>query len=185
MEKRTAKQFSRSEILRIATAYGDPRNDVDYHSFQKEYNIGEHTFRRLLEMAVEKSIASDELIKQMEEKAKFNVERSHEGKGKGQIRDHYKELKSKQAEYLTKRAIEILEAFAESPFDKSEFCKDKVLSEDGMNWILKNYLPSNDISERVFWKIQWKFNRKYLPEKIAKFWEEKQEERKSNQSWGE
>ncbi len=185
MERKTAKNFSRAEILRIAMAYGDPRNDVDYRSFLDVYNISESTFRRLLEIAVERSIVSDKVIEEMKSKAKFNVDKTHEGKGKELIEEHYRKLKRKQEEYLAEHSIKILQKFAESTADKRAFCKEEVLSEDGMNWILRNFLTSAAIPDDVFWNIQWKFVRRFVPKNNKNFWIQKNEERKSNKNKGE
>lgn len=132
MTKKTARDFSRVQIKRIAEQYASTALDYSAEYFAREYKISENTFYTLLEKAVVESIVDLKTVDYMERKASGNSA-GHAGAA-GSIRslNHYRHLKKKRKIYLpsNKECARISTEFAKSDLAMSQYSKKMCIASD-------------------------------------------------------
>ncbi len=132
MTKKTARDFSRIQIKRIAEQYASTALDYSAEYFAREYKISEKTFYTLLEKAVVESIVDLKTVDFMERKASGNSA-GHAGVS-GSIRslNHYRHLKQKRRIYLpsNKQCMKIATEFAKSDLSMSQYSKKMCIASD-------------------------------------------------------
>lgn len=155
MGKRTARDFSRSQIKHIAEQYANSPLQYSAEYFSVEYRISKNTFYTLLDKAVVESIVDLKTVDYMQRKASGNSS-GHAGiPAAVRSLKHYEHLKMKRNVYLPSRveATRITTDFAKSNLAmyayKKKFCfaKDSDLLERIIKFSVANKNVSCNIEE--------------------------------------
>lgn len=186
MEKRTARQFSRREVAFIAKSYADSKNDFDYRDYMVFYNISRHTFYKLLERAAVENIVDDDIVRRMREKAIFNVQHKHDGKGIDRINNHYDALEQKRKLYgVTEEvAIQMIKNYSKSEQDKHSFCEEAGMTTQFFDKIMMMYITTSKVDDETFQELSKKGIRNNFSRQAMIFWKEIAKKRKSNLGQG-
>ncbi len=160
MTKKTARNFSRVQIKRIAEQYASTALDYSAEYFAREYKISENTFYTLLKKAVVESIVDLNTVDYMERKASGNSA-GHAGIS-GSIRSlsHYRHLKQKRKIYLPskKECAKISTEFAKSNLPMHKY-KEKICiasDSDLLKRIIYHSIDKNLVSTEVVELLQEK-----------------------------
>ena len=153
---RTAKDFSRKEIFRIAQAYSTGR--YSYIDFYNEYGCSPSTFYKILECAVTKCIVSDEIAEKigitavsnsrskLEDTCPDDSDLPRQAANRGRASNKSRFLK--RADYVLTRseAIDAIDDYVSSPDSMEKFCEKyfitpKAFSRTIRTAILSGWIP--------------------------------------------
>ena len=150
-QRRTAKQIPRSEAAGAARIYADPKNTCTYRELMQILEASKGTVYTVLDNAVIQHMVDDKVVQQMEEKARFNEDRLHEGKGTRRTEVHYNVLREKRKKYelSEKAAIQIIMMYAETDETRQEFCEREGISKELFNKIMMQYI----VTKKVFFNM--------------------------------
>ena len=151
----TVKDFSRKKVYEIATLYSEGL--YTYHDFCSEYDASQTTFYAVLSRAVVEQIVSYDVAESIKHVSASNsVQKveviSRNGKkandaGQRGLRAWKKRfIRRERFQFPKKEAIEIAEAYAESPLSQQEFGEQnyipvKLLSQTLKRAIILNWIP--------------------------------------------
>lgn len=132
MTKKTARDFSRIQIKRIAEQYASTALDYSAEYFAREYKISKNTFYTLLDKAVVESIVDLKTVDYMERKASGNSAGYVGAAGSIRSLNHYRHLKQKRKIYLpsNKECSRISTEFANSKLSMSQYSKKMCIASD-------------------------------------------------------
>lgn len=191
MKKKTAKNFSRSQIASIALAYS--RGDYTHVNFTQQYGCSKRVFYRILHLAVEKMIVSDKVANKIMRVAVSNsLQKAEETYGDPvyadqiarKIENSWKRRISsrKNFSFSKKEAISIAHQYADNRFPKDAFCRANCISKPLFDRTLIEAITSGWITDEYFQKLYQKA-RKFNPqEKVDRLFYLLDEKRKENVS---
>lgn len=153
MSKRTARDFSRSQIKHIAEQYAITPLHYSAEYFSIEYKISKTTFYTLLEKAVVESIVDLKTVDYMQRKASGNSA-GHAGvPAAARSLKHYNHLIMKRNIYLPSRqeATRITIDFAKSNLSMSQYAKKLCISSDSdlLKRIIRSSVANNYVAGYV------------------------------------
>lgn len=160
MTKKTARDFSRVQIKRIAEQYASTALDYSAEYFARECKISEGTFYTLLEKAVVESIVDLKTVDFMERKASGNSAGHAGAAGSVRSLNHYRHLKKKRKIYLPskKECARISTEFAKSNLSMSQYSKKMCIASDSnlLKRIICHSISENLLDENVVKMLQEK-----------------------------
>ena len=181
---RQSKDFSRREMATVAIFYADPKNDCTYREIMRLCNVSKGTAYTMLYKSVKEHMVDDRIVDLMEAKAKFNGQKSHEGKGEVRTDVLYNVLREKRRQYLEnfpqQQAIQIISMYAESEETQERFCRNAGISKELFNSIMLHYIVTDFIPEDIFKKLMNKGIKNNFSEKAKQVWRTISIKRKEN-----
>lgn len=182
MAKRTAKDFSRNMVNKIATKYAQTSGEYSYNFFCREYGVTKHTFYAILERAIIQNIVSLDIATKIAAKAKANSEEKA-GVGAG-IRSerHYEYLFLKRKEYALNESESIMftQKYADSKLPKNEFCEANYISVELLNRTIFKVIAENFVEDDIVAKLKEKSLEKDSSEQVVVFWKNLEQSRNEN-----
>lgn len=173
MTKKTAKDFSRNVICKIATDYANTNGEYSYRYFCREYGISKGTFYTILEKAVIENIVDFNTVIAMAKKAKKNSENKAGERCGDRSQRHYEYLIQKRKIYVLgkKESIEWTEKYARSNLEKLEFCSKNHITGQLLDRTILKTTIDNWISDEIFNLLKQKSLAKNNTAKVLEFWE--------------
>lgn len=182
MTTKTAKDFSRNDIYKIATDYANTSAEYSYQYFCREYEISKGTFYTVLEKAVIENIVDSNTVIAMAKKAKSNSENKAGKRCGNRSQKHYEYLIQKRRIYMLgkKESVEWTEKYAQSNLDKLGFCSKNHITRQLLDRTILKATIDNWISDEIFNLLKQKSLKKNSTAKVLEFWEKLESFRQGN-----
>jgi len=186
MSKKTAKEFSRRQIWKIATDYAKTEYKYSCDYYQREFQISKWTFYTILEKAVVEHIVDMETVELMAIKARYNSSIKAGEAGAERSRKHYDYLKRKRALYRMskKQATKWTIQYAESKLNKKEFAKRSCITTQLLDVTIKEAIERSWVSDEIVGKLKEKSLLQYNSQRVLDFWNELELARRNNKNQG-
>lgn len=151
MTKRTARDFSRYEISKIAKAYANTPINYSCEYFSREYRISIRTFYTLLEKAVVESIVDDSIVDLMQAKAMGNSEIKAGLPGAIRSQKHYEHLKMKRNIYCPSKsnAAKLTIDYANSTLHIASYAKKICMTPEALKRIIRTSVAEKYVSQSI------------------------------------
>lgn len=184
MAKRTAKDFSRKQIWRVATNYAFTSNEYSHEYYEREFEISTGTFYTLLKKAVIENIVDDEIVELMSRKAKYNASLHAGESGEKRSEKHYEYLKKKRAIYVLPKdeAIKITMKYCDTVRSKKEFARENCITVKLLDRTIMKSIVESWVSDEIVMRLKKKSLRKN-PDALE-FWEKVEKLRENNKNQG-
>lgn len=182
MAKRTARDFSRRLIAKVAVMYAG--TDASYSSeyFCREFEITQPTFYKLLEKAVVENIVELEIVEAIKKKSAYNALRKAGKNAEKRSQKHYEHLIQKRKLFVLskKESIALTKAYISTDLDKQKFCHKEFCTTELLNRTILKSMLENWISDEDVNKLKEKSLKKESTPRAIEFWEKVESYRNAN-----
>lgn len=178
---RRIRQLAAREMADMAILYADPRGSFGHRDAEERYDISESTFRLAMDKVVIENKVEDEIVRQMEEKALYNVREKVGEVAEHRVRIHYAELRKKREEYDVNEEKKFMLAttYANDDRNKERFCYDMAIARSFFDKVIMSVIFDERLPEDIFDKLRKKGLKNNWSRKALQFWDKVSQERKS------
>ena len=177
-KKKSHRHFSRKQLFNIAYAYA--YFGYTHHDFSRQYHCGQHVFYKVLHLAVDTLVVSDTVAYKMQQVAvSKSRQRAKENSGSNETADSAavrvqrswdKRIKNrKNFNFDKQESIQITTRYANSPMNKSQFCRFSYLPPELFDRTLKRAIINDWVDDIILEKLQKKSEQFYGKEIASAF----------------
>lgn len=152
------KDFSRSQIKKVATEYATSDLACNHSYFEREYDISDSTFYNLLDKAIIESIVDEDIARKIGNKAAANAStKAGESAGiRSKLHNSHLMMKRKNFKFSKVEAKKMAIKYAKSSLSKEAFCKSNCITKKLFDDALVRAIAECWIDDKTYEEIKSK-----------------------------